>query len=256
MSKPIINAAVVILAAGDGTRMNTGVPKVMNLLKGKPIIEHLVLVVEQLGLAKPPVIVVSARHTKVQEALGARARYAVQAEQLGTGHALRAAQDLWKDVEQVVVLYGDMPFITPSSIQRLIEKHVSANNVMTFMTATVTDFAGQNLYFADFGRIVRDNDGQIIKNVQKKDATPEELKILEVDTSYMCFSVAWLTKSLPKLIPNNAQKEYYLTDLLALALQDGDMVGTVDIDAKEAIGINTKEQLDLAERLTTPQKSV
>lgn len=234
------------MAAGDGKRMQSDLPKVLHLVKGKPIIEHLVVAVESVGLTRPPVTVVSARHTLIQNALRERALYAVQLEQLGTGHALQSAQNLWHDMQNVVVLYGDMPFISPESIQRLVEAHVSEKNVMTFMTTTVPHFEGQNSYFSDFGRIVRNAVGRLLKNVQKKDATTEELKILEVDTAYMCFSSAWLKESLPKLIRNNAQKEYYLTDLLALALQNGEAVGTVDIDAKEAIGINTKEQLDLA----------
>lgn len=240
---------VVILAAGDGKRMQSNLPKVLHLINGKPIIDHVVTAVEQMGLSRLPVVVVSGRNTLVQDALGGRARFAIQAAQLGTGHAVSAAEDLWSDAEQAVVLYGDMPFITPGSIQRLVESHVTQKNMMTFMTANVQNFEGQNVYFFDFGRIVRNGSGGLLKNVQKKDATLGELAITEVDTSYMCFSAPWLATSLPKLIPNNVQKEFYLTDLLALALKEGAVVGTVPIDSKEAIGINTKEQLDLAEKI-------
>jgi bifunctional UDP-N-acetylglucosamine pyrophosphorylase/glucosamine-1-phosphate N-acetyltransferase len=175
--------------------------------------------------------------------------YVVQPEQLGTGHAVSVAEPLWGLFEHVVVLYGDMPFISSTSINRLVSAHQADANVMTFMTTTVPNFEGQYAYFSDFGRIIRDSSGRLVKNVQKKDATSEEALVTELDTSYMCFNTQWLKAHLSKLQTNNAQKEYYLTDLLAVALSEGAKVGTVTIVPGEAIGINTKEHLDLAQTI-------
>lgn len=243
------NIAVVILAAGEGKRMGGEVPKVLQRVQGKPLVEHVVQAVEDTGWGVKPIVVVSARHTQVQEALGGRAEYAVQTEQLGTGHAVLVAEPLWRTAEQVLVFYGDMPFITPASITRLAEVHRAGKNSMTFMTVTVPNFEDSNKYFFDFGRIVRDSAGRLVKNVQLKDATEAERGITELDTSYMCFDTQWLRAHLPALQPNNMQKEYYLTDLLAVALAEGAAVGTVPVPAKEAIGVNTMEQLHLAHSL-------
>lgn len=236
----------VILAAGPGKRMQSDLPKVLHTIGNRTLVEYVVDAVEQVGLKRRPVVVVSARHNLVQETLGERVAYAIQAEQLGTGDAVRSAQTLWQDAEVVLVLYGDMPFITSDSIKRLITEHVTKEQVMTFMTTAVPNFEGPNKYFFDFGRVVRDSSGTLLKNVQKKDASPDELAITEVDTACTCFSASWLKDHLSKLTPNNNQKEYYLTDLLAVAMAEKKSVGTVPIEMKEAIGINTKEHLNFA----------
>jgi bifunctional UDP-N-acetylglucosamine pyrophosphorylase/glucosamine-1-phosphate N-acetyltransferase len=240
---------IVILAAGDGKRMKTGIPKVMNLFKGEPLVSHVVRSAEGASFGAKPIVVVSPRHTLVQDYLGDRALYVVQPEQLGTGHAVGVAEALWSSFEHVVVLYGDMPFISSASIARLVSAHQAGNNSMTFMTTTVPHFEGSYAYFADFGRIIQDSSGRLVKNVQKKDATLEEAAVTELDTSYMCFNTMWLKTHLSQLQTNNVQKEYYLTDLLAVALSEGAKVGTVTIVPGEAIGINTKEHLDLAQTI-------
>lgn len=247
MSPNKSKTSVVILAAGDGKRMKTGIPKVMNVVRGEPLVSYVVKSVAGSKLDVQPIVVVAANHTLVQEYLGGRAVYAIQDKQLGTGHAVGCAESLWRDSETVVVLYGDMPFITSASIDRLVAEHQATGNVMTFMTTTVPNFEGMFAYFNDFGRIVRDATGGLIKNVQKKDATPAELAITELDTSYMGFQTDWLRNHLPQLVPNNVQKEYYLTDLLAVALAEGARVGTVAVAPEEAFGINTKEHLERAQ---------
>lgn len=249
MSQNFSKIGVVILAAGDGKRMKTGIPKVLNLLKGKPLVQYVVESAVATGFGSKPIVVVSANHNQVQDTLGESAAYAIQDKQLGTGHAVRSAEALWSSFDHVVVLYGDMPFVSAASLQKLVSEHQAAGNSMTFMTTTVPDFSGTNAYFSDFGRIVRDASGALVKNVQKKDATPEELHITELDTSYMCFEKHWLQKHLADLQPTNAQQEYYLTDLLMLALREGVKVGTVSVPPAEAFGVNTKEHLDIASSL-------
>ncbi len=240
---------IIILAAGEGKRMQTGVPKVMNLLRRKPLIDYVVTAAEKAFGVKP-VVVVNNKHTLVQDYLGNRAEYAVQVEQLGTGHAVMSAEALVKDrAENIIVLYGDMPCITNESLKRLAKEHLTQNNTLTVMTLTAENFDDWRSQFADFGRIIRDKNGGLLKVVEKKDASPEELAISEVNTSYFCFKADWLWENLKKLQNNNQQKEYYLVDLVKMALEQGKKLNTLSVPAEEAIGINTKEHLELAEKI-------
>ena len=144
----------------------------------------------------------------------------------------------------VVVLYGDMPCISAESIIRLVGQHALERNVVTLMTTKVPDFDEWRGQFNDFGRVVRDSGGAITRIVEKKDATPAEIAITEVNPSYLCFDAPWLWAHI-KLIRNaNVQSEYYLTDLVGMAIAEGSPLGSVPIDPSEAIGINTKEHLD------------
>lgn len=241
------NVGVVILAAGDGKRMKSTLPKVMHNLNGKPLIEHVVERVQSLDLAHKPVIVVSPKHTMVQDYLKDRALYVVQSEQLGTGHATSMAESLFKNkVEHIVVLYGDMPFVSGHSIERLITRHLERANTITLMTFMVPHFKGVYAPFQSFSRIVRGGDGHIVKDVQVKDATSQELEIHECNPCYYCFNAAWLWNNLKKVGSNNAQKEYYLTDLIGMAIEEGVKISSISIEPKEAIGINTAEDLEVA----------
>lgn len=241
---------IVILAAGDGKRMKTGIPKVMNLLHGKPLIGHVVDHVLESGLVEKPVVVVSAGHNLVQEYLGDRAVYVIQDKQLGTGHAVACAEtELKNKCDSLVILYGDMPFITASSLKKLVESHISNKNILTMLTITVPDFEGWRKYFYDFSRIIRDKNGEIIEDVQMKDATKEELTITELNPCYFCFDSKWLWSHLKQLKTDNTQAEYYLTDLVKFVMVEGAKLGTVQIDPTEAIGINTKEHLEIAENI-------
>jgi bifunctional UDP-N-acetylglucosamine pyrophosphorylase/glucosamine-1-phosphate N-acetyltransferase len=234
---------IVILAAGKGKRMQSELPKVMHPLHDKPLVDYVVSATEALGTK--PVVIVPDDSNLVREYLGDRADYAVQAEQLGTGHAVSVAEDaLAGRVEHVVVLYGDMPFITAKSISALIDDHTTRNNMVTLMTVTVPDFHDWRAQFYDFGRIVRDSNGDIIKIVEKKDASPVELNINELNSAFFCFNAEWLWKNLKNLKNNNAAGELYLTDLVKFAFDEGVSLSSVNIDPKEAIGINTKEHLE------------
>jgi bifunctional UDP-N-acetylglucosamine pyrophosphorylase/glucosamine-1-phosphate N-acetyltransferase len=241
---------VVILAAGEGKRMKSTVPKVMNLLRGEPLVAHVVKSVENAGFAVKPVIIVNPNHNLVQEYLGDRALYVVQKEQLGTAHAVGCADRVLKGkTDCVIVLYGDMPFIKPASLQHLVDTYNREKSAITLMTVTVPDFNDWKAQFADFGRIKRDEDGNILDIVEKKDASPEELAITEVNTSYFCFDANWLWQNLKEVKNQNNQKEFYLVDLVKIARAQGAKIGTVQIDPKEGIGINTKEHLDIAHNI-------
>lgn len=241
---------VVILAAGDGKRMKSSLPKVMNLLKGKPLIGHVVENVETSGVCEKPIVIVNPNHTLVQDYLGDRAIYIVQDKQLGTGHAAGCATKVLEGkVENIIVLYGDMPFLKAGSIKRLAESHIAEQNMLTMMTVNVQNFEGKYIALQDFGRIIRDVDGKIIKSVELRDTTPAEALSLELNPCYYCFNADWFWKEVKNLKNDNAQGEYYLTDLVDRAM-NGYKVSSISIDPEEAIGINTKENLDLAEKLT------
>jgi bifunctional UDP-N-acetylglucosamine pyrophosphorylase / glucosamine-1-phosphate N-acetyltransferase len=241
---------VVILAAGHGTRMQSELPKVMHVLHGKSLVDHLVTAVEASGIATRIVVVVNPNHDLVQEALGERAEYAVQQEQLGTGHATQAAAAWLGDtVDDVIVLYGDMPFISAESIKALYTEHLAKQNTLTLMSVDLPNFEGTNVPFYGFGRIIRDAENNIIKVVEMKDATEKELQMTEVNPSFFCFNAAWLWKQLALLKNNNVQKEYYLTDLLHQAIDTGVSVSSVFVDADESRGVNSKEDLAIAHTL-------
>ncbi|HBU06700.1 MAG TPA: hypothetical protein DEB09_01305 [Candidatus Magasanikbacteria bacterium] len=239
------NVGIVILAAGKGKRMQSDLPKVLHELNNKPLIEYVVSLVEKLNIR--PVVVVS-EDGLVKKYLVDRADYAIQSERLGTGHAVMQAEDLLKNkFGKVVVLYGDMPFLKPESVSNLVDVHEKQNNKITLMTTRVPNFENNYKEFYDFGRIVRNSVGIVNKIVEKKDASAEELEIRELNTGYFCFESDWLWNNLKKLKNNNQAGEYYLTDLVGLAIENGDRVGSIEILSEEAIGINTKEHLEKLE---------
>lgn len=243
------NTQIVILAAGDGTRMKSELPKVLHSIKGKTFIDHVVDSAIASGLSEKPLVVVSANHTLIQDALGEKARYAVQHEQLGTGHAVAVAQrEISKDTEHVMVIYGDMPFISSESMQKLAQHHIETDAKITLLTAIAPDFLEWRNSFNVFGRVIRDERGQIAKVVEYKDATEEEKNTKEVCTCFFSFDAKWLEENLKKLNTNNAQKEYYLVDLLKIAASEGVKIESIEIPLQEAIGINSKEDLEKIEK--------
>ena len=225
----------------------------MTPLKGKPLIDHVVSHVESSKVAAMPIVVVSPKHTEVQDYLGTRAWYVMQPEQLGTGHAVRMAEPALKGhADHVIVLYGDMPFLREASIRRLAEAHVAAKAVVSIMTVVTPDFADWRSAFQTFGRIVRNGKGEIERIVECKDANEEELKIKELSTCYFCFDAPWLWEHLQKLSNSNEQKEYYLTDLVGMAIAEGQRINSVPVDLIEAVGVNSQKDLAVVQNLSFP----
>lgn len=240
---------IIILAAGKGTRMNSNMLKVMHDLRGRPLIDHVLKAVEDVGFIDKPILVVRSDDSSVQDYIGDRALYVIQEKQLGTGQAVSVAENLMRGIfDHILVLYGDMPFITTESIKKLLAKHVEENNELTLVTAEVDDYENWRSIFRDFGRVVRHN-GRVVRIVEKKDASIEELMIREVNTAFFCFNANWLWENLKKLNNDNVQKEYYLTDLVKIAFESGARLSACKVDAKEALGINTKENLEVAEKI-------
>lgn len=240
---------IVVLAAGKGARMKSKLPKVLAPLKGRPMIEGLIQSIFYSGADKDPIIIVSPENKKlIKSALKKYScRYAIQDEQLGTGHALACAKDLLigDTAKNIVVFYGDHPFVKPETIKKLAEARETA---VSIMTVKLEDFNGWRNNFYHWGRVLRGNNK--IKGIKEfKDANNKEKEIKEVNPGFYCFDKNWLFKNIEKLRNNNNQKEYYLTDLIKIAVKQGAAISSMPIDPREAIGVNSKEELDVAERL-------
>ncbi len=241
---------VIILAGGYGKRMESDLPKALVSLRGMPLIEHVLNSVKKSGVTDNPIVVVGQKREQVTAFLGDSVRYAVQEEQLGTGHAVICAINaLREETKSVLVLYADHPYITAETVQRLVENRTQSNSTISLATVQLPNFEGFNEVFTSFGRIVRDTKGTIIKIVEARDATDEEKNITEVNPAYFCFDKKWLIETLPKLKNDNAQREYYLTDLIGIAMSESKKISSISIEAKEALGTNSKEDLTRAESL-------
>lgn len=233
----------VILAAGMGTRMKSKMPKVLHKVCGKPLSKWVIDASKAAGADKVCAVVGHKAET-VKEVLGDVCEFALQAEQKGTGHAVMQAMDVIKNSKgEVVILNGDTPLITAETINKAIEYHKNNGNQATVITAILDDATG-------YGRIVRDNDGSVLKIVEQKDASEEEKKINEVNSGMYVFDAHSLVYALDKITPNNAQGEYYLTDTLEILLSAGKKIGGYAIsDNDEIRGINDRVQLNEAEKI-------
>ncbi len=243
---------IVVLAAGKSTRMNghtQGQPKVLLPVGGEPMIKLLLRTVANSGIDPRPVIVVGPGG-EVRKSLGENYDYIVQEEARGTAHAVQCAEFLFQGVQSVIVLYGDMPFIKGNTLRFLeIVQKENKKSVLTMATITVPDFEGPRKALLSFGRVIRDAADDVQKIVEVKDADEEQLLVREVNPSFFCFDAAWLRKSLSKITAKNAQHEYYLTDLAGIAAAKGFSIATITADPEEAIGVNTPEELKIAEEL-------
>jgi bifunctional UDP-N-acetylglucosamine pyrophosphorylase/glucosamine-1-phosphate N-acetyltransferase len=230
------NLEVVILAAGLGTRMKSGTIKILHRAAGRPIIDYVLDLASDLS-PNPPVMIVGYQREAVQKSVGNRARFAVQEEQKGTGHAVLMAAEHVDPSRRVMVLSGDVPLTRIETLRRLLEEHERSGNALTLLTMKPSDPA---LY----GRIVRDENGSVVRIVEAKDTSDEEKRIDEVNAGIYVFNGEHLFENLRNLRPENAQKEYYLTDLLQVIRDAGHRVGAVLADdPTEAVGVNSRAEL-------------
>ena len=240
---------LIILAGGKGTRMRSEMPKVLHLVNGVPIVRRLLDAL--MPIFPKPVVVIGYRGEDVRRALGEGVLYATQAEPLGTGDAVRAAMEVLPDeaIERMVIVPGDHPLITRETIERLMAFQTEEGAPVALATVVVPNFDGENATFLHYGRILRDEAGEVIGIVEWKDASENERNIHEMNTSYYAFDARWLRKHIGLLSRDNAACEYYLTDLVRMAREDGDRVVALAIsDIREAFGINDPEQLKRVER--------
>ena len=236
--------AVIILAAGKGTRMQTSLAKVLLPLAGHPLLHYVLDLSSQLNPVRT-VVVVGHQADQVQEAFADRkVEFVVQREQLGTGHAAEQAKlKLENFAGQVLVLCGDMPLIRPETLLQVVEGHRTSGAKCTVLTL-------KNSGCHDFGRIIRDGKGSVLKIVELKDASESEKKVDEFNSGVYCFDNRLFFKALERIDSNNAQKEYYLTDTIEYLVRNGHLVQAIQTkDANEILGINSPEDLDRAERL-------
>lgn len=232
--------AAVILAAGQGTRLKSTLPKVLHHLGGRPLVHYAVETARALTQATP-VLVVGHGADAVRAELGDAVQYVVQAEQLGTGHAvLQAEATLKGQCDYVLVTYADMPLIRPESVKALVDMQRQNPGPITLLSI-------RSSRLDDFGRIARDGDGQVRAIIEAAHATPDELRLPERNPGVYCFSADWLWPALHRLTPS-PKGEYYITDLVGLAVAEGRRVlAVVSDDDTEGLGINTRAQLAQAE---------
>ena len=232
----------ILLAAGQGTRMRSKLPKVLHSLVGKPMVWHALRIVEGLS-DLPPVVVVGYKAEEVQAAVPGMAEFALQEQQLGTGHAVASAKSkLEGKVDTILVTFADMPLLRKESLAELIAIHHKADSPVT-----MTSFIGEP--GSAFGRVIRNQDEKVAKIVEKADATPEQMKICEYNVSAYCFEADWLWEALER-IPLSPKGEYYLTDVVGLAIQDGFQVESLVLsDPDEAVGPNDRVDLAAADKV-------
>ncbi len=230
----------VILAAGQGTRMKSALPKVLHPLAGQPLVYYAIETAMAVT-ANRPVLVIGHGGEQVQAAVGERARYVTQAPQLGTGHAVMQARDLLAGQDDtILVTYADMPLLTAGTLRGLAAAHIRDAAVLSLLTVVADDPRG-------FGRVVRDTAGRVLAVVEEADCTPEQRALRELNAGIYCFDATWLWDNLERL-PLSAKGEYYLTDLVGMAVAQGKPVTAVQCaDQVELLGINTRFHLAEAE---------
>ena len=233
----------VILAAGAGTRMKSEKAKVTHELCGKPMINWVIDAVKGAGVTEV-IVVTGYQEEQVRSRISEDVIFASQKEQLGTGHALMQTLPLLNDKKgSCLVLCGDIPLITAQTLRHMVKDHIHNGRAMTLLTAVVEDPDG-------YGRIIRDSGGNACRIVEHKDADAEQLKIKEINSGIYCYDIQWLVKSLKGLDNNNEQKEYYLTDTMAIIYENGGNIGAIILDNhEEMLGINDRVQLAAAERV-------
>ena len=235
-----MNLSVIILAAGAGTRMRSLKPKVLHELAGIPMVEHVYNTAKALGAKQVQVVYGHGGDLLKQRCQHFEVEWALQAEQLGTAHAVQQASTNVDGDDVVLILYGDVPLTKAETLETLVS-NASANNV-SLLTVELDDPTG-------YGRIVREG-GRVVSIVEHKDASDEIRSIKEVNTGILAVNAAYLNDCLDKIDNNNAQGEYYLTDIIALAVNDGNEVITTQADhSYEVEGINDRKQLARLERI-------
>ena len=236
--------SAVILAAGKGTRMKSDMAKVLHQVHGKPLITYVVKVAESLG-CNPIAVVVGFQEDKVREVLrGRKIIFVSQKEQLGTGHAvLQTENALTGSDNDVLILYGDMPLMRLQTLKEFIDDHMVADSELSIITTNAENPFG-------YGRVVRDEEFNVIKIVEENDSTEEVKRIKEINTGIYCVNKNILFSALHRLKPENKQGEYYLTDIVEIAIEREVKINTFRVEnQKEFIGVNTADDLKLIEEV-------
>lgn len=234
--------SIVILAAGQGKRMHSQLPKVLHKIAGKALLEHVVHTAEKLNPAQPPIVIYGHQGDILRHHLAdLNVTWVEQKQQLGTGHAVQQALSHIPNDHRVLVLSGDVPAITSDTLKKFIES--TPNNALGMITANLTDPTG-------LGRVIRDNKNKIINIIEQKDLDETQLNIQEINSGIYLFPPNFLTNALPNLKNHNAQKEYYLTDVIKMAVDNKITIHSIQPNSPdEVLGVNNRAQLAQLERL-------
>ena len=243
-----MNFETIILAAGKGTRMKSKLPKVLHKVGGKPMLQHVIDAAKSAGSEREVVVIGSGAELVKEKFPGAE--FALQAEQLGTGHAVSVAKEKFlNSTGALLVLCGDTPLVTGELLKNFFDVHQKSGFAATVLSAEMPDATG-------YGRIVREGDGSFKKIVEHKDATDAEKKIREINAGIYCFDTQKLFDALTKIKNENAQGEYYLPDALTILKDAGEKVGVfVTNDCTLTLGINSRVQLADAEKILRRRKN-
>lgn len=232
----------LILAAGQGKRIKSNTPKVLHKVCGKEMVNHVIDNMREARIEDINVIIGKGAELVKDGTKDKQVSYSIQEEQLGTGHAVKCAKDFLQGKEGIVAVFaGDAPLTKIETINNLIEEHILKRNSATLLSAYVKDPTG-------YGRIIRDGD-EVLKIVEHKDCTEEELEVKEMNAAMYCFDIKELLISLEELSNDNTQGEYYLTDVIGILKNKGKRVGAVVTDYEDTIGVNSRAQLAEAEEI-------
>lgn len=239
----MVNKNAIVLAAGQGTRMNSKLYKVLHPVMGRPMVQHVIDQLQGLQLDKV-ITVVGFGSERVREQLGSLSEFVIQEEQLGTGHAVKQAEQLLQNDKGItLVVCGDTPLLTQKTLQSLCDHHQDVGAKATVLTTTITDPTG-------YGRIIRDQYGDVAKIVEHKDATHDQLRVNEINTGTYCFDNHMLFSALNDVSNDNAQGEYYLPDVMEIIKQQGEKIAAFQTkDSDETIGVNDRIALARAEKM-------
>jgi bifunctional UDP-N-acetylglucosamine pyrophosphorylase/glucosamine-1-phosphate N-acetyltransferase len=252
LPKSVINdAAVVILAAGQGTRMKSRIAKVLHRAGGKPLVRHAIDAALEIASPERVFVVVGYQAEEVRaEAEAAGVQCIHQTEQLGTGHAVMCGEEkLARLGGRLIVFVGDCPLIRAATLEHLAETQRKSHATAAVITTEVGDPTG-------YGRIIRSPEGNVLEIVEQKAATPEQCAVREINSGILCFDADSLWKHIHELRPDNAAREYYLTDMVAILTHAGSRVTAVKIpDSTELLGINNRMELADADRILRARKT-
>lgn len=232
----------IILAAGQGTRIKSKLPKVLHKACGKEMVNHVIDTMRMAEIEDVNVIIGRGAELVKEKTSARNVSYSLQEEQLGTGHAVKCAKEFLKGKSGVVAIFtGDAPLIKEETVIKLIDTHINENNFATLLTSVIENPTG-------YGRIIRNND-EVEKIVEHKDCSATELNVKEINAGMYCFDIESLLESLEKLSNNNAQGEYYLTDVIGILKSENKKVGAMITDFEETIGVNSRAELAVVEEI-------